>query len=89
MESIIKDFFLSDMCEYNNLRKPSKEKTEAMKKRDEILNLLKEHLSSEDFSLLDEYTEARAIINDENSYYAFVCGIRTALKILTEIFFSE
>ena len=89
MESIIKEFFLSDMCEYSNFREPSKEKAEALKKRDEILKKLKERLSSEDFSLIDEYTEIRVIINEEDSYYAFMCGIRTALKILTEIFFSE
>lgn len=84
-----KRFFLSDMCEYNDFREPSKEKAEALKKRSEILKLLKEHLSSDDLSLLDKYTEVRAIINEEDSYYAFMCGIRATLKILTEIFFSE
>lgn len=89
MEQLLKEFFLSDMCEYNNFREPSKEKAEALKKRNEVLKLLKEHLNSEDFSLLDEYTKVRVIINEEDSYYAFICGIRAALKVLTEIFFCK
>ncbi|MBD5140689.1 MAG: hypothetical protein HDT25_04655 [Ruminococcus sp.] len=85
MEQLLKEFFFSDACEVNYRRPPSKEKADAKKKQDMLLKKLKEHFSEEDQDLFEEYTSASLIIDGENQYIAFLCGIKITLQALTEL----
>ena len=85
MEQLLKEFFFSDACEANHRRSPSKEKEDAQKKQDMLLKKLKEHFSEEDYRLFDEYVDEGLIVDGENQYMAFVCGIKITLQVLTEI----
>ncbi|MDE7288613.1 MAG: hypothetical protein K2N71_03790 [Oscillospiraceae bacterium] len=85
MEQLLKEFFFSDACEVNNRRTPSKEKADALKKQDMLLKKLKEHFSEEDHSLFEEYANTRLIVDGEDQYIAFICGIKITLQALTEL----
>ena len=85
MEQLLKEFFFSDACEVNYRRTPSKEKSDALKKQDTLLKKLKEHFSEEDHSLFEEYADADLIVDGEDQYIAFICGIKITLQALTEL----
>ena len=85
MEQLLKEFFFSDACEVNCRRSPSKEKADAKKKQDVLLKKLKEHFSEEDLGLFEEYANASQIVNEEDQYIAFICGIKITLQALTEL----
>lgn len=85
MEQLLKEFFFSDACEANRWRIPSKEKASAQKKQDMLLKKLKERFGEEDFGLFEEYADASQIIEEEDRYTAFICGIKITLQVLTEI----
>ena len=85
MEQLLKEFFFSDACEVNYRRVPSQEKADALKKQDMLLKKLKEHFSEEDHSLFEEYVNARLIVDGEDQYIAFICGIKITLQVLTEL----
>lgn len=85
MEQLLKEFFFSDACEVNYRRPPSKEKEDAQKKRDAVLKKLKEHFSKEDHDLFEEYANVSLIIEGEDQYIAFLCGIKITLQAMTEL----
>ena len=85
MEQLLKEFFFSDACEVNYRRNPSKEKADALKKQDMLLKKLKEHFSEEDLGLFEEYANADLIVDGEDQYIAFLCGIKITLQALTEL----
>lgn len=85
MEQLLKEFFFSDACEVNYRRIPSKEKADALKKQDMLLKKLKEHFSEEDHGLFEEYVDAIRIVDGEDQYIAFICGIKITLQALTEL----
>ncbi len=86
MKNIIREYFFSDICEYCDAHEIPKRKTEAFETRDEALEMLKKRLSTNDFELFEEYIEACDVINSEDAYYAFICGIRAAIQVLAEAF---
>lgn len=86
MKNIIRDYFFSDMCEYCDEHKIPERKVIAVETRDEALEMLKKRLSTNDFELFEEYVDACAVINNEDEYYAFICGIRAAIQVLAEAF---
>lgn len=85
MEQLLKEFFYSDVCEVNHWRIPSKEKADALKKQDMLLKTLEEHLSGDDYRLFEEYVDASQIVDGEDRYIAFICGIKITLQVLTEM----
>lgn len=89
MKTFLKDFFNSDKCEYNHFKMPSKEKAIAEQDRKAVLEEIKKRLKNEDLNLLDKYNEYCLIVNSEDEYYAFICGVRMTLKVLAEIFCTE
>lgn len=85
MEQLLKEFFFSDACEVTYRRPPSKEKEDAQKKQNALLKKLKEHFSEEDQDLFEEYVNASQIVDGEDQYIAFICGIKITLQALTEL----
>lgn len=86
METFVKDFFLSEACEYNNFKMPSRVKAAAEKESQALFDEIKSRLNTDEKRKLERYVELLGIIEDENDYYAFICGARMALKVLIEIF---
>lgn len=86
METFIKEFFYSDVCEYNHFKMPSREKAKAEREGSALLEKIKEHMTSEDLELLEKYKDCCGTVNSEDEYYAFICGARMVLKVLAEIF---
>ena len=84
MEQLLKEFFFSDACEVTYRRPPSKEKEDAQKKQGVLLKTFKEHFSEEDYSLFEEYVNLSQIVDGEDQYIAFICGIKITLQALTE-----
>ncbi len=85
MENLIKEFFNSDVCEYNHFKMPSREKANAEKESEALIEKIKEHMTPKDLELLENYDEHCSIVNNEDAYHAFVCGIKITLQVLTEM----
>lgn len=85
MEKLIKEFFNSDVCEFNHFKKPSGEKADAEKESEALRKEIEKRLSPENAELLENYDEYCSIVQNEDAYRAFVCGIKVTLQALAEI----
>lgn len=85
MKTFLKEFFNSDECEYNHFKMPSREEDRAEKKSEAFREEIKKRLDPKDEELLDKYDDYCSTAHHENAYFAFVCGVRITLKVISEI----
>ncbi|MDE6762165.1 MAG: hypothetical protein K2J73_00585 [Oscillospiraceae bacterium] len=88
MDSSLKKYYYSDLCEVNTPAVYSNAATEAFCKKEELYKALQKNLSKEDFSMFEDYLEKNGTINSEDNYHSFCCGIRTVVKFIADAFTS-
>lgn len=88
MDSMLKKYYYSELCEMNTPAVYSDEANKASYKKEKLYKELRKNLSEEDLVLLEEYIEKDGIIDSEDEYHAFCCGIRTAIRFVADAFMS-
>ncbi|MCM1024143.1 MAG: hypothetical protein NC395_08815 [Prevotella sp.] len=81
MTEFIREFFDSDMSEISQRHVPSPAVSEALKKQEEISQKLRLYLGNENYAIFEKYRENNIIINSDEQFYAFYCGMKAAFKL--------
>lgn len=81
MTDFIREFFDSDMSEINKRHVPTPAVADALKKQEELSRKLRLYLGNENYAIFEKYRENVLIINNDEQFYAFYCGMKAAFKL--------
>lgn len=86
MSNFIREFFDSDFCEASKSFELPEPVYSTSKSCDRIYKKLEENLSKENFALLEEYIDAKNIVNNEEIFHAYVSGMRDIMRFMIGAF---
>ncbi len=89
MTDFIRELFESEIsgsCKPYTLPEKIREK---IKKRDDIYEILKKRIGDENDKLFEEYIDLCSYIHREDEYFAFSCGIKFVIRMLSGVFFGK
>lgn len=81
MTDFIREFFDSDMSEVSLSHTPPPNVSDARRTQEELSQKLRLYLGNENYSLFEKYLETVLIIDSEEMFYAFYCGMKAAFKL--------
>ena len=88
MNDLIREYYDSDLCEVNRVHELSESAAEVRENQEVVYTKLKECLSAENFKLFEAYVEDKDIIDNEEMFRAYCCGMR-AMARLGFLLFNE
>ncbi len=86
MNNFIREFFNSDLCEASKSFELSETVYSTSKACEAMYKKLEENLSKEDFNLLEEYIDAKNIVSSEETFHAYVSGMRDIMRFVIGAF---
>ena len=81
MTDFIREFFDSEMSEVHQRHASPSVVSTAREKQEELSQKLRIYLGNENYPLFEKYLETVLIINSEEQFYAFYCGMKAAFKL--------
>lgn len=81
MTDFIREFFDSDMSEVNQYHARSSVVSSALQKQEELSQKLRICLGNENYPLFEKYLETVLVIDREEQFCAFYCGMKAAFKL--------
>lgn len=88
MNDLLREYYDSGLCEVNRVHELSETAAEVRENQEVVYSKLKERLSTENFKLFEAYIEDKDIINNEEMFRAYCCGMR-AMARLGFLLFNE
>lgn len=86
MNSFIRKFYDSNMCEAGKDFVFSEETENELRSRITLRKRLEEKLDKDGLELLAEYLDTYSIVKDEEIFHAYVCGMKDMVRFVLGAF---